>query len=102
MIKALVKTMRPMQWSKNGFLLAALIFDRQLLAWPAAGRALAAVLLFSLLSSAIYIYNDIRDVETDRNHPRKRLRPIPAGTLPVQAAYAAVGVLLAVVFPLAY
>jgi 4-hydroxybenzoate polyprenyltransferase len=94
--------MRPLQWSKNGFLLAALIFDRQLFDWPAVGRVLAAVLLFSLLSSAIYIYNDIRDIETDRNHPKKRLRPIAAGTLPLPTAYAAVGILLAVVFPLAY
>lgn len=91
-----------MQWSKNGFLMAALIFDRQLFAWPALGRVLAAVLLFSLLSSAIYIYNDIRDVETDRNHPRKRLRPIAAGTLPVPVAYAAIVVLLLAVFPLTY
>lgn len=102
MVKALVRTMRPLQWSKNGFLLAALIFDRQLFAWPAVGRAVAAVLLFSLLSSAIYIYNDIRDIETDRNHPRKRLRPVAAGTLPVKTAYAAMVILLVVVFPLAY
>jgi 4-hydroxybenzoate polyprenyltransferase len=101
-IKALAKTMRPMQWSKNGFLLAALIFDRQLFNLPALGRALAAVLLFSLLSSAIYIYNDIRDIDTDRNHPRKRNRPIAAGILPVKVAYAAVGILLVLVFPLAY
>ncbi len=101
-LTALIRSMRPKQWSKNGFLLAALIFDRQLFDWVFLERTLAAMALFCLLSSAIYIYNDIRDIDTDRKHPTKRYRPIAAGDLPLPAAYAAVVVLLLVVFPLAY
>lgn len=100
-LKALLVSMRPRQWAKNGFLLAALIFDRQLFTWPAASRALAAVGLFCLLSSAIYIYNDIRDLESDRNHPEKRSRPIPAGLLSLPLAYATVVILIVLVLPLA-
>ncbi len=96
-LTALIRSMRPKQWSKNGFLLAALIFDRQLFDWVFLERTLAAMALFCLLSSAIYIYNDIRDIDTDRKHPTKRYRPIAAGDLPLPAAYAAVVVLLLVV-----
>ncbi len=94
--------MRPKQWPKNGFLLAALVFDRQLLHWEILGKSIAALLLFCFLSSAIYIYNDIRDIDTDRKHPTKRFRPIPAGQLPLPAAYGAVLVLLGFVFPISY
>ncbi len=102
LLRALLKSMRPKQWSKNGFLLAALIFDRQLFTWPFLARSLAAVLLFCMLSSAIYIYNDIRDIDTDRIHPVKRFRPIAAGELPLSVAYTAVVALLVLVFPLAF
>lgn len=101
-LRALIRSMRPKQWSKNGFLLAALIFDRQLFSWNFLARSVAAVLIFCLLASAIYIYNDIRDIDTDRKHPTKRYRPIPAGELPLPSAYLAVIGLLLVVFPVAY
>lgn len=99
MFKALIKTMRPRQWPKNAFLFAALVFDRQLTHLPALLRTLAAFFLFTLLSSAVYILNDIADVEADRQHPTKRNRPIASGRLPVR-----VGLLAAsffVVFSLA-
>ena len=94
--------MRPKQWPKNGFLLAALVFDRQLLHWEYLGRSIAALLLFCLLSSAIYIYNDIRDITADRKHPTKRFRPIAAGELSLPAAYLAAIILLGIVFPISY
>jgi 4-hydroxybenzoate polyprenyltransferase len=102
MLLALLKTMRPKQWPKNAFLFAGLIFDRQLIHPQAFARIVAGAILFSLLSSTVYIINDLADVESDRRHPTKRFRPIASGKLPVAAARAAVGVLLLLVFPLAF
>ena len=102
MLHALLKTMRPKQWAKNGFLFAALIFDKQLLQPNAFLRTLAGFVLFCLLSSAVYIINDLADIEADRNHPKKRFRPIPNGTLPLPVAYTVAIVLPVIIFPLAY
>lgn len=102
MLLALLKTMRPRQWPKNGFLFAALIFDRQLLAVEPFLRTLGGFVLFCLLSSTVYIINDLADIESDRQHPLKRLRPIASGALPVRVAFIAVILLLIVVLPLAY
>jgi 4-hydroxybenzoate polyprenyltransferase len=73
--------MRPKQWSKNIFIFAALVFDSQLMQIDSILRTLAAILLFSLTSSAVYIMNDLADIESDRQHPTKKFRPLPAGTL---------------------
>lgn len=88
MLKALIQTMRPRQWPKNAFVLAAVVFDRQLsLTNPEPLlRSLVGVILFCLLSSSVYIINDLVDIESDRNHPKKRLRPIPSGRLPIPTA----------------
>jgi len=88
MLKALIKTMRPRQWPKNAFVLAAVVFDRQLsLSNPEPLiRSLLGVLLFTLLSSSVYIINDLMDIEADRVHPKKRNRPIASGKLPVPVA----------------
>ena len=96
MFKALIKTMRLRQWTKNVFVLAAVIFDRQVsLSNPAPLlRTLAGFFLFCFLSSTVYIINDIMDIEADRAHPTKRNRPIAAGRLPVRVAVAAAVVLL--------
>ena len=102
MLSALLKTMRLRQWPKNGFLFAALIFDRQLTVLPSFLHTLSGFILFCLLSSAVYIINDVMDIEADRNHPTKRLRPIPSGKLSISAARAAVMVILLVVLPLAF
>ena len=95
MLKALIKTMRPRQWTKNVFLFAALVFDKQLLNPLAFLHTLAGFGLFCLISSSVYIFNDLADVESDRKHPDKKHRPIAAGTLPVGAAWTA-GVLLVI------
>lgn len=104
MLKALIKTMRLRQWTKNAFVLAAVVFDRQLsISNPdPLLRSLAGVLLFCLLSSTIYIINDLVDVEADRQHPIKRDRPIASGKLPIPVAIGAAAVLLLITLPLAY
>ncbi|WP_322792964.1 decaprenyl-phosphate phosphoribosyltransferase [Bellilinea sp.] len=95
MLSALIKSMRPRQWSKNVFVLAAVVFDKKLLNPEAVGKSLAGMVLFCLLSSSVYLINDILDAEADRNHPQKRNRPIASGKLPVPvAAAAAVGIIL--------
>jgi 4-hydroxybenzoate polyprenyltransferase len=96
MIRAVIKSMRPKQWAKSVFVFTALVFDRKLLHPDALLRTLAGAVLFSLLASSIYIFNDISDRESDRNHPEKKHRPIASGTLSVPAAWAA-GIGLAVV-----
>jgi len=78
---ALVKTMRPKQWIKNLVLFAGLIFAHHLFILDSVIRTVAAFFLFCFLSSAIYIVNDIKDVESDRAHPLKSKRPIAAGRL---------------------
>ena len=89
---ALLRAMRPHQWVKNVFVLAALVFalgeagpeapstaDRLI-------RVLMATGAFCLGASAIYLVNDVVDVESDRQHPKKRKRPIAAGELSIPAA----------------
>lgn len=91
MLIALLKTMRPRQWPKNGFVFVALFFDEKLLNLVYLGRTIAAFVLLCLMSSAVYLMNDLSDIESDRQHPTKRLRPLPAGQLsPTVAALAAV------------
>ena len=102
MLLALLKSMRPKQWPKNALVFVALVFDRQLTNPVAFLHTLAGFILFCLISSAVYIINDVMDIEADRNHPTKRLRPIASGKLPVPVARLAVGVILLVVLPLAY
>jgi 4-hydroxybenzoate polyprenyltransferase len=89
MLRALLKTMRPRQWTKNMFIFAALVFDKQLLIPSSLLRTVAGFMLFCLISSAVYIFNDLSDVEADREHPEKRKRPIASGQLPVSVAWAA-------------
>jgi len=102
MFKAILKIMRPRQWVKNVIVFFALIFDKQLFQFEPALRTLAGFALFSLISSAVYIFNDIADLEADRLHPKKKLRPLPSGELPVNVARG-FGILLVIfVLPAAY
>ena len=97
MLTALLKTMRPRQKiKKNIFIFAAIVFDKQLFVLDSFLRTLAGFALFCLISSSVYIFNDIADVEADRQHPDKKNRPIPSGKLPMPAAWTA-GIVLAVV-----
>lgn len=105
-LPAPIRALRPQQWSKNIFVLAALAFaygDRRAGAQMDAadlGHTLWAFAAFCLGSSAIYLVNDVMDVESDRAHPTKRHRPIASGELSVPTAKllalgCAVGALLA-------
>ena len=86
MLTALIKTMRPRQWIKNGFIFAALIFDQQLLNLRPLMDTVIGFVLLSLGASAVYLINDIADLEQDRQHPVKRHRPLASGKLPVSIA----------------
>jgi len=102
MLKALLKTMRPRQWIKNGFIFFALIFDRQLFMTEPFLRTVVGFFLFCLVSSAVYLFNDIADVEADRNHPEKKNRPIASGKLPIRVAWMSALLLAFVAIPLGY
>ncbi len=102
MLKALFKTMRPRQWTKNGFVFFALIFDKQLFQLEAFLHTLAGFALFCLISSVVYIINDIADIEADRQHPEKKKRPLPSGKLPLGVAWGAALGLVLLVLPLGY
>lgn len=90
--------MRPRQWVKNGLLFIPLIFDEQLTNWPSLLRVSTGFVLFCLLSSLIYIINDLVDVQADRNHPQKRVRPIASGALKISTARMASILLALIVF----
>lgn len=92
-LRALLKTMRPQQWTKNIFIFAALIFDVKLLEATYATRTVLGFVLFCLTSGAIYTINDLVDLEKDRLHPRKKHRPLPSGRLKPQTAIIAAAVL---------
>jgi len=102
MIQALFKTMRPRQWTKNGFVFFALMFDKQLFLREPFLRTLEGFALFCLVSSAVYLINDIADVDADRKHPEKKHRPIASGKLPLNVAWIAATVLVAIALPLGY
>ncbi len=103
MLTALIKTMRPRQWvTKNIFIFAALVADKQLFKPEAFLRTLAGFVLFSLISSCVYIINDLADVEADRQHPEKKNRPIASGKLPVSVAITAAVLFVMITFVLAY
>jgi 4-hydroxybenzoate polyprenyltransferase len=102
MLRALIKTMRPRQWTKNGFVFFALIFDKQLFLLKPLLRTIEGFALFCLISSAVYLFNDIADVEADRNHPEKKFRPIASGKLPIRVAWIAAIVLTFISIPLGY
>ncbi|HIW92104.1 MAG TPA: decaprenyl-phosphate phosphoribosyltransferase [Candidatus Corynebacterium avicola] len=98
--EAMIKALRPKQWVKNVLVVAApaaaggdLLFHGEVLR-----DILIAFVVFCLGASSIYLVNDAKDVESDRQHPTKRFRPIAAGVLPVGLAYAmAVALIVAAV-----
>jgi len=102
-VYGLIKTMRPRQWVKNLALYAPLLFSGFFFYQPTNApsyfiQVTAAFLVFSILTSSIYIINDIIDVEADRNHPFKKNRPIAAGILPIPIAIIAAVIELLFVF----
>ena len=95
-----LRLMRPGQWTKNLFLFAGVVFGHKLfedghLQWPALGTVLLGFMCFCLVSSGVYVLNDIHDRKEDRLHPTKKLRPVAAGTVSAAAAGAFAVLLLA-------
>ncbi len=99
---ALLRTMRPRQWTKNLVVFLPLFFTVNE-AWELSdvagaveylARSVGAFVIFSALSGAIYIVNDIADADNDRAHPRKRLRPIASGALATRPAAVAAGAVI--------
>lgn len=73
--------MRPRQWPKNGFVFVALFFDRKVVDAESVFHTIIAFILLCFMSSAVYLMNDLVDIESDRQHPVKRNRPLPSGQL---------------------
>ncbi|MDH4222499.1 MAG: UbiA family prenyltransferase, partial [candidate division Zixibacteria bacterium] len=86
MIKALVLSMRPHQWIKNTVLFAGLIFSFNLFQLNLFLKSLIGFFLFCILTSGVYILNDIMDLDSDRAHPLKSKRPIATGKLKISYA----------------
>jgi len=102
MLVPLLKTMRPKQWTKNVFVLAALVFDHKLFVPHFLLRATLAFGLFCAISSAVYLVNDLVDIEKDRQHPSKRNRPLPSGELAPRVAVVAAIALVVLSLLLSY
>jgi len=80
-LRGLIKTMRLRQWTKNAFVSAGLVFDGKLLVPDLLLKTILVTFCFCLASSSVYLLNDLVDINKDREHPKKRLRPLPSGQL---------------------
>ena len=94
-LPAWLRAMRPKQWVKNVLVLAAPLAAGRLFETGVLLASLWAFVSFSLVSASIYLINDSRDIEADRQHPKKRFRPIAAGELSVNTAYVLATITLA-------
>ncbi len=102
MLIGLIKTLRPKQWTKNGFVFVPLVFDVKVFQLEPLLRTLAGFVLLCLISGTVYLINDLVDIERDRQHPTKRSRPLASGQLPKSVAIAAAIVLPVIVLPLSF
>lgn len=98
----LIRLLRPHQWLKNGFVLIGLLFGHAWADPEMRAQGLAAFVAFCLISSAVYVMNDIVDVDADRRHPEKRSRPIASGQVGIKTALALAAACLAVGFGLVF
>jgi 4-hydroxybenzoate polyprenyltransferase len=97
-----MRSLRPVQWLKNGFVLAPIVFSGlvdDLESWE---RSFLAVIAFCAASSATYLLNDILDREADRSHPTKRDRPIASGEVSVTTAVIGAASLALMAFAIAF
>jgi 4-hydroxybenzoate polyprenyltransferase len=86
-IRAIVQQVRVRQWTKNLVLFAGVIFAHQFMNGREMERAVVGFFSFCLLASTIYVMNDLIDLDMDRVHPKKRLRPIASGRLSIPLAW---------------
>ncbi|MBN1593866.1 MAG: decaprenyl-phosphate phosphoribosyltransferase [Candidatus Coatesbacteria bacterium] len=98
----LLHSMRPKQWTKNVLLFGGIVFSRHLFDAEPFLRALIGFAVFCVLSGFVYVLNDITDIEKDKMHPKKRLRPIAAGKLAPSFAMPAISVLALIALAAAY
>lgn len=101
-VYGLLRTLRPRQWIKNGFVFMALLFDEKLFVWPLLLRTTVAFILFCMISSTVYIINDLADLEKDKLHPKKKRRALPSGQLKPWFAILSAVVILAICLPLSF
>lgn len=94
-MKTYLSIIRPQQWVKNLFVFLPAFFSGRLLCADCIAETMWAFVAFCFIASAIYCLNDIIDVESDRRHPSKRLRPLASGALPVGSAWAMMAVMTA-------
>src|SRR5687768_15287567 len=95
-VAGVLRTVRPHQWVKNVFVLAPIVFAKEMFSPFVLSRAASAFAVFCLLAGAVYAMNDIADRDADRVHPVKRNRPIASGLVPLSWAYALSAVLVLV------
>ncbi|MBD3421766.1 MAG: decaprenyl-phosphate phosphoribosyltransferase [Chitinivibrionales bacterium] len=88
-----IKLLRPWQWTKNVLVFAALLFSEHIFDVHLVLQTVAAFLLFCLLSSSVYVMNDILDIDNDRNHPVKKNRPLPSGRISISTGWAIFAIL---------
>ncbi|EPH16934.1 decaprenyl-phosphate phosphoribosyltransferase [Hoylesella oralis] len=93
-MKAIVKLIRPQQWIKNFFVFIPLFFAGELLNGTSVVCGVIAALAFCFAASSVYCFNDIYDVEADRRHPVKHLRPIASGAISIMQAYILMALML--------
>ena len=96
-LSASIRLLRPQQWVKNAFLVAPLIFSKHLFSVEYIKTTVLALIVFSLVSSSVYIINDIADREADRQHPTKKKRPIASGIISIPEAVVVLIFVLAVI-----
>ena len=95
-MKNILRLMRPKHYLKNGLIFVSLIFSKNLFNFSMLIEVFAGFVIFSLLSSVVYIMNDIQDVEADRNHEVKRNRPIASGEVAIPTAIVLASILFAI------
>jgi 4-hydroxybenzoate polyprenyltransferase len=102
LLKELLRGMRPKQWTKNVVIFAALVFDGKVTDPYYLICSVVGFVVFCLVSGAGYLINDLTDIEKDRQHPKKRNRPLASGRLSARAAQGAIVVILAVCLPVSF
>jgi len=102
LIVGLLKSLRPTQWTKNAFIFAALIFDVKLFQLEPLIKTTIGFVLLCAISGAVYLINDLVDIDKDRQHPTKKHRPIPSGQVPFRVAFIIAILIPALALPLSF
>ena len=102
MIIGILRSLRPKQWTKNGAIFVALIFDVKLFQSDPLLKTLLGFFLLCFIAGTVYLINDLVDIEKDRQHPTKKNRPIPAGIVPYKVAILAAILIPVICLPLSY